>query len=111
MTPSSVSLIMVRNRSMIDICLVWDIRKLKTPLASRSDLPTLYPDTNAIFSPDDKYIVTGSSATSKGGKGRLLFLSKETLDVVKSLEIEATPVKVVWHPKINQVRKTVIYRA
>ena len=67
-------------------------------------MTTLYPQTNAIFSPDDKYVVTGAASTTKGGKGQLLFLSKANLEVVKTLEVNSTPVKVVWHSKINQVR-------
>lgn len=83
---------------------VWDLRAFKKPLATRSDLATLYPNTNAMFSPDDKYIITGAGATAKGGKGKLMFLDKNGLDVVKTLEVDATPVKVYWHSKINQVR-------
>lgn len=83
---------------------VWDLRAFKKPLATRSNVLTLYPTTNAIFSPDNKYVVTGAGATTKGGKGRLLFLRKEDLEVEKEIEMEATPVVVHWHPKINQVR-------
>jgi len=83
---------------------VWDLRAFKKPLAVHSELTTLYPNTNAIFSPDDKYVVTGAGATSKGGPGRLMFLRKDTLEMVKTLEVGATPVRVAWHSKINQVR-------
>ena len=86
--------------------LVWDLRAFKKPLASHGGLATLYPTTNAIFSPDDKFVVTGSGASSKGAKGRLMFLRKDNLESVKELEVETTPVKVCWHSKINQVRLT-----
>ncbi len=56
-----------------------------------------------MFSPDDKYIVTSAGASAKGGKGQLMILTKQGLKVVKTLEMEATPVKVFWHSKINQV--------
>jgi len=69
----------------------------------RSDIATLYPNTNAMFSPDDKHVITGSGATSKGGRGKLLFLEKDSLNAVKALEVDSTPVKVLWHSKINQV--------
>lgn len=71
-----------------------------------SGLTTLYPNTNAVFSPDDKYVVTGAAASDKGGTGRLLFMKKDTLEEVKSLVVDATPVKVAWHSKINQVSPT-----
>jgi len=63
----------------------------------------LYPGTNAVFSPDEKYILTGTGASAKGGRGTLTFLSRESLSVVKELDMDTTPVKVVWHSKINQI--------
>jgi len=83
---------------------VWDLRSFKKPLAVHSGLNTLYPNTNAVFSPDDKYVITGAGATAKGGQGRLVILKKGGLEEVKSLAVDATPVKVAWHSKINQVR-------
>lgn len=82
---------------------MWDLRAFKKPLAVKDGLATLYPTTNAIFSPDDKFVVTGAGATSKGGHGRLVFLAKGGLEVEKELEVDTTPVKVIWHSKINQV--------
>ncbi|KAJ3828487.1 hypothetical protein F5880DRAFT_1608389 [Lentinula raphanica] len=93
----------VLTRGGDDTVKLWDLRAFKKPLLTRSELPTLYPNTNAIFSPDDKYVVTGAGATVKGGPGRLLFMRKDNLDIVKTLEVGATPVKVFWHSKINQI--------
>jgi WD repeat-containing protein 70 len=89
---------------LLTASLVWDIRSFKRPVAERSEVPTLYPSTNAIFSPDNKHIVTGAGGSEKGGHGALLFLSRQDLEVVKQLDVGATPVVVQWHPKINQVR-------
>jgi hypothetical protein len=83
---------------------VWDLRSFKKPLAVQENVATLYPDTNAVFSPDEKYVLTGAGATAKGKHGRLLILERRGLEVVKELEMETTPVRVVWHPKINQAR-------
>ncbi|CAL1696532.1 unnamed protein product [Somion occarium] len=93
----------VLTRGGDDTVKLWDLRAFKKPLATHEDLRTLYPTTNAIFSPDDKFVVTGAGATSKGGKGRLMFLKKDGLEAVKALEVDTTPVKVVWHSKINQI--------
>ena len=71
-------------------------------------MTTLYPQTNAIFSPDDKYVVTGVGASSKGGHGKLLFMSKDSLEIVKELVVDSSPVKVVWHSKINQVSLSIL---
>ncbi|KAF8213315.1 WD40-repeat-containing domain protein [Mycena galopus ATCC 62051] len=93
----------VLTRGGDDTVKLWDVRAFKKPLATRGDLATLYPNTNAVFSPDDKYIITGAGASAKGGKGKLVFLDKNELEVVKSLEVDATPVRVFWHSKINQI--------
>ena len=82
---------------------VWDLRSIRKPLAVRSNVTTLYPTTNAVFSPDEKFVVTGCGASEKGGRGRLLFLRRENLDIEREIEMDANPVRVVWHPKINQV--------
>jgi WD repeat-containing protein 70 len=47
--------------------------------------------------------VTGAGATAKGGQGKLVFMKKDGLEVAKELMVDTTPVRVVWHPKINQV--------
>ncbi|GJE85943.1 transcription factor, putative [Phanerochaete sordida] len=93
----------VLTRGGDDTVKLWDLRAFKKPLATQSSLTTLYSSTNAIFSPDEKHILTGAGATSKGGKGRLMFLEKNTLEPVKELLVDTTPVRVAWHPKINQI--------
>ena len=87
---------------------MWDIRSFKKPIFTSPKIPTLYPETNAVFSPDEKYIVTGSAAgRTEGalGKGGLLFLRRDGLDIEKSVDFDAgeSVVRVVWHSKINQV--------
>jgi hypothetical protein len=107
-TPSSVRLPCARCRwrSLNPILgAVWDVRAFKKPLAAHEGLTSLYPQTNAIFSPDEKYVLTGSGATAKGRRGKLVFLKRDTFEVVQEMEMESTVVKVVWHSKINQVRE------
>ena len=90
-----------------DTIKLWDVSKgklVRKPLLVRENVVSLYPTTNAIFSPDNRYVVAGAGAKVKGGKGRLLFLRREDLEVEQELELEATPVVVQWHARINQVR-------
>ncbi|EIN13578.1 transcription factor [Punctularia strigosozonata HHB-11173 SS5] len=93
----------ILTRGGDDTVKLWDVRAFKKPLAVRDNLPNLYQTTNAIFSPDDKHVLTGAGATSKGGQGKLVFLTKDGLEPVKELLVGTTPVRVVWHPKINQI--------
>lgn len=86
---------------------VWDSRNLRKALhVSPTPLKVLYSETNAIFSPDEKYIVTGCAASSKSTRGKLAFLKREGLEEVKSIDCAEgeSVVRVVWHSKINQVR-------
>ncbi|KAF9480451.1 transcription factor [Pholiota conissans] len=93
----------VLTRGGDDTVKLWDLRAFKKPLAIHSGLNTLYPSTNAVFSPDDKYVITGAGSTTKGGQGRLVIMKKDGLEEVKSLAVDTTPVKVAWHSKINQI--------
>ncbi|RXW24743.1 hypothetical protein EST38_g1124 [Candolleomyces aberdarensis] len=95
--------IMTRGGPGDDTLKLWDIRAFKKPIAVREGLPTLYPRTNAVFSPDERYIVTGCGPTGKGGSPSLVFLKKENLEVVKTLSVDSTPVIVLWHAKLNQI--------
>ncbi|KAI5991495.1 hypothetical protein EDD15DRAFT_2447662 [Pisolithus albus] len=82
---------------------LWDLRSFKKPLAVRSGLATLYPGTNAVFSPDEKHILTSHGASEKGGRGKLVFLRRSDLSIAEETDMETTPVKVLWHSKINQI--------
>ncbi|TFK23117.1 transcription factor [Coprinopsis marcescibilis] len=82
---------------------LWDLQSFKKPLAVQDNLPTLYPRTNAVFSPDEKYILTGVGPRGPGQPAALVFLRRDNLEIVKSLSVDATPVRVAWHSKINQI--------
>jgi WD40 repeat protein len=83
---------------------LWDIRNFKSPVLRASNLPTNYSETNLSFSPDEKLIVTGSSGLKTGESGRLNFLDKTSLEIVKSFEVGSSSViKTFWHPTLNQI--------
>jgi hypothetical protein len=82
---------------------VWDSRKIRKPIAVAENLDNLYSETNVIFSPDDKYVVTGLPGR-KGTKGSIVFLNSETLVEERRVAIgEGSVVRVLWHSRINQV--------
>ncbi|KAG8710453.1 hypothetical protein FRC09_000135 [Ceratobasidium sp. 395] len=94
-----------------DTVKLWDIRSFKKPVTTAVDVPTLYPGTGAIFSPDEKYVVTGAAAVPGRSPGRLLFMRRDGaegeggLTPARSVVLgeKVSAVKVVWHSKINQV--------
>ncbi|CCO26729.1 WD repeat-containing protein 70 [Rhizoctonia solani AG-1 IB] len=67
----------VLTRGGDDTVKLWDTRSFKKPVTTATDVPTLYPGTSAIFSPDEKYIVTGAAAIPGRQPGRLLFMPRD----------------------------------
>ncbi|XP_076075881.1 WD repeat-containing protein 70-like [Mytilus galloprovincialis] len=90
------------SRGGDDTVKLWDIRNFKTPLVTRDGLTNFFPVTDCIFSPDDRMVVTGLSI--KKGKGKLLFMDRQTLDTVTEIEIsDSSVVRCLWHPRLNQI--------
>ena len=43
--------------------------------------------TDVLFSPDDRLVVTGISVKKNEGKGKLLFMDRESLEILTELEV------------------------
>lgn len=85
---------------------LWDLRQLKSPTSVKDNLRTDYSSMSCCFSPDDKYILAGTSSTNDL-PGRLLFLSSDALEEKESIEVpDASILACLWHPKINQILYT-----
>ncbi|CAG8766452.1 1414_t:CDS:10, partial [Gigaspora rosea] len=85
------SIIFSRNNwSMVtrggDDCVkVWDVRNFKSAVAQAKELPSFNAETNVIFSPDERMIITGT-ATKKGeGYGKLVMMDRESLEIVRTM--------------------------
>lgn len=89
---------------LTSVLLVWDARSFKKPLFTASSLPSLNPESNIVFSPDEKYILTGTAGSHAGVLagaaeeekakelerdggvgGKVVVLKREGLEVVRSL--------------------------
>lgn len=96
----------VCTRSEDDTCKLWDTRQVKQPLCSRTNMPAGYSNMDCTFSPDDKFVMTGLSAT-KSESGRLLLLdtSSQSLETKESFgeHCETSVIRSRWHPKINHL--------
>jgi WD repeat-containing protein 70 len=92
------------SRSTDDSLKLWDLRSLTKPIAVACDLPTVYAESNAVFSPTESVIITGTSVKKGEGAGYLVFLDSESLKVIKEVPVgNASVARVLWHPKINQI--------
>lgn len=74
------------------------------------------PETNVIFSPDEKYILTGTAGPMAGivagkevdvrGKpgGRIVVLERDTLSVVREYTVSTgSVIRLAWPSRINQI--------
>lgn len=59
------------SRATDDTLKLWDIRHISKPLYAQRDLSCFYAETNAIFSPDEQYVLTGTSVKKEDGPGQL----------------------------------------
>eukprot|EP01080_Neovahlkampfia_damariscottae_P008653 gene8653-600_t len=92
------------SRSMDNTMKFWDIRKFESPLAEYKNLETLFSQTDCLFSPDEKYFLTGTSIKKNTGAGELVFVDKKTLKVAKKQKISnGSAIRIKWHPITNQL--------
>ena len=92
------------TRGMDDTLKLFDLRNFKAPVASVSNLPNFFEHTNTTFSPDQKYILTGTSTKKNEGVGKIVVLRTSDLERVRELDMgPSSCVKLEWHSRINQV--------
>lgn len=92
------------SRGGDDTVKLWDVRNFTSPLLQADNLLNFNTETNVVFSPDERLIVTGVGVKRGEGYGQLVFLDRTSLEVVRSINVvQASAVKVVWHPALNQI--------
>jgi hypothetical protein len=84
---------------------VWDARNFKHPLSVAEDVASLNSETNVIFSPDERLILTGTGVKKNEGYGKIIMMNSENLEVVRTVSVsQSSVVRVLWHEKLNQVQ-------
>ncbi|RGB25668.1 WD40-repeat-containing domain protein [Rhizophagus diaphanus] len=88
-----------------DDCIkVWDVRNFKKPVLQANQLATYNAETNVIFSPDERMIITGTAVKKGEGYGKLVIMDRESLEILRTTNIsQSSVVRVLWHSRINQI--------
>ncbi|KAF9981488.1 hypothetical protein BGZ75_007255 [Mortierella antarctica] len=87
-----------------DTVKLWDARNFKHPLMIAEDVATLNSETNVIFSPDERLILTGTGVKKNEGYGKIVMMNSENLDIVRTVSVsQSSVVRVLWHDKLNQI--------
>ncbi|KAF9972375.1 hypothetical protein BGZ73_004524 [Actinomortierella ambigua] len=83
---------------------VWDVRNLSKPVSVAQDLTSYNVETNVIFSPDERLIVTGTGVKKNEGYGKIVMMDSKTLEIVRTVSVsKSSVVRVLWHDKLNQI--------
>ncbi|TIB91311.1 WD40 repeat-like protein [Wallemia mellicola] len=106
-TPDSKYIV---TRGGDDTVKLWDVKNIKRPVHVASNLPSLYQEVNATFSPDGKYVLTGVAGARGESKAFVVVLLTETLAEVKRIPIGKDKggcvIRTLWHSRINQIIAT-----
>ena len=93
------------TRGMDDTVKLFDIRNFKQHVATAKNFTSYYEETNIIYSPDEKYILTGLSVKRDSTDGgRLMFLNRDTLKIERDVPVgTGSVIRTIWNPRINQI--------
>lgn len=81
---------------------IFDIRNNKKPLEAIYGLENNLPGCKLAFSPDEKYILTGTSYDNKENQGCLKFFDSTDYKEVASLNMGKNSVTdIKWHANLN----------
>ncbi|ODQ67925.1 WD40 repeat-like protein [Nadsonia fulvescens var. elongata DSM 6958] len=107
-SPVDDNLLATRGGNGDDSVKLWDLRQFTRPILQKTNMINQRDNCNVSFSPDGKYILTGTSFSSESNvNGQLHILDKSDLLPLISLPFKSTsPVGVTfstWVPKLNQI--------
>ncbi|KAG0231373.1 hypothetical protein BGW42_000269, partial [Actinomortierella wolfii] len=92
------------SRGGDDTVKVWDMRNLSKPVSVANDLVSYNAETNVIFSPDERLILTGTGVKKNEGYGKIVMLNSQTMEIVRTVSVsKSSVVRVLWHDKVNQI--------
>jgi WD40 repeat protein len=83
---------------------LFDIRSFRAPTFTYENLNNDYSMTDVILSPDEKYIVTGTSSQFVGDKGTLVFMNRTENKIISNIPMsDKSVIRCCWHPILNQI--------
>lgn len=90
------------SRSMDDTLKLWDLRNPSKSVGSKSDLDIFHEEANCIYSPNEKYILTGTAAKDKM-PGYIWVYDSVNLEEVGKVELASSCVRLLWPSRMEQL--------
>ena len=79
-------------------------RSFKKPVHSADGLFSRFDQTDVLFSPDDRLVVTCTSKEKGEAGGKVVFYDRDSFKKVFEMTVgESHCIRAEWHPKINQL--------
>eukprot|EP00092_Neocalanus_flemingeri_P015907 GFUD01017224.1.p1 GENE.GFUD01017224.1~~GFUD01017224.1.p1 ORF type:complete len:700 (-),score=251.17 GFUD01017224.1:58-2157(-) len=95
---------LLATRSNDETLKLWDLRSFKKPVNVATGLVSKFDQTDVLFSPDDRLVVTGTSMEKGDKGGKLIFFEKDTFNKAFEMTVGSSHViRAAWHPKLNQI--------
>ncbi|CAG9312925.1 unnamed protein product [Blepharisma stoltei] len=83
---------------------LWDIRKFDTPIYTWDNLYNQNYKIQVDLSPDEKFIITGTSSLKKESRGALkLFSTEDEYKQIGQIKYDSAVIAVKWDPTFNQI--------
>jgi hypothetical protein len=81
----------------------WDLRNFTNPVGDIKDLSCFHEESNAIYSPNERYILTGTSSPRNIGTASIKIYDMKTMELVDDIQTPTSCVRLAWHPQLNQL--------
>jgi hypothetical protein len=75
----------------------------KAPCSTPRPSQQSRPRAQAVFSPDERLVLTGTSADRGGRGGALVFFDAKTHALVRRVAVPGSAVALNWHERLNQI--------
>ena len=95
-------------RCLMLICVSFYLRlhcrSFKKPVHSAEGLFSRFDQTDVLFSPDDRLVVTCTSQEKGEAGGKVVFYDRDSFKKVFEMTVgDSHCIRAEWHPKINQL--------
>lgn len=91
------------SRSMDDTLKLWDMRQPTKPVKVVGGLDIFHEETNCIYSPNEKYILTGTAERKDKDPGNVCVFDALTLEEVGRVEFASSCISLLWPSKMEQI--------
>lgn len=92
----------VISRAMDDTLKLWDTRNPSKVVAVKNGLDIFNEEANCIYSPNEKYVLTGTASRDKN-PGYICVYESSSLEEIGKVEMTSSCVRLMWPARMDQL--------